>query len=724
MGALIRLLLWPFLRLRRVELAALPAGPRVYLCEHASLFDAAIVRACLPGKVISLVNPLRRGTFKQRLLSRLGGAVSFGDGPIAIEAALKAAENALESGASVCIFTEAKLSHPGDMPTLAEAVQRLAVARKLPVTPLHIAGGWGTLIGDPNHPAPLPLPRARFAKALLLHGAPVSEPTAANLRAAFIELTNEAWARRVELMQPMDANIIQGCRRRGRDVGFADPVRGAIPWIKVLTGAIAIARALRRPWDGQASVGFLLPPSVGGGLANLGAVLASRSVCNLNYTTGKEGMESACVQAGLKTVVTSKQFLHKAKLEAPAGVELIYLDDVAKTISTPAKLIARILAKLAPLWLIRRWVGAAKRHTVHDTLSLIFSSGSTGEPKGVPLTHANVLSNVEGADWQIQLGPRDRILHMLPFFHAFGNLLLWLGPHLGATLVFLPNPLDVESVGATTEKFGATILVATPTFMQMYMKKCGRAQFATLRLVVSGAEKLSQTFARAWHEKYGIAIFEGYGCTECAPVIACNAPENRQPGVFQPGNAPGAVGRPFPGVRVRIVDPDTGEPMPQGEPGMLLAKGPNVMSGYLGKPELTAAALSDGWYRTGDICKLNEDGTISITDRLSRFSKIGGEMVPHGKVEEALHVVIEATEQVFAVTAVPDEKKGERLAVLCCKAEIEIEVVIGKLQEHGLPNLFIPKPRDFVRVEALPLLGSGKMDLRAIKRIALEKLGA
>jgi acyl-[acyl-carrier-protein]-phospholipid O-acyltransferase/long-chain-fatty-acid--[acyl-carrier-protein] ligase len=285
-------------------------------------------------------------------------------------------------------------------------------------------------------------------------------------------------------------------------------------------------------------------------------------------------------------------------------------------------------------------------------------------------------------------------------------------------MVFLPNPLDTEAVGEFTRKHKATILVATPTFLQLYAKKCSAEQFASLRIVVAGAEKLPQPFAAKWLEKYGVPISEGYGCTECSPVVAVNVPDYKG----QRGSLPGTVGRPLPGIQIRIVDPDTREPMPAGEPGLLLVKGPNVMLGYLDQPEKTAAVLQDGWYATGDIVKQAADGFVTITDRLSRFSKIGGEMVPHGKVEEALHLAISASEQVFAVTSIRDEKKGERLAVLHCNCTHEIEVVIKQLQGAGLPNIFIPKPRDFLAVEALPVLGTGKMDLRAMKRIAEERL--
>jgi acyl-[acyl-carrier-protein]-phospholipid O-acyltransferase/long-chain-fatty-acid--[acyl-carrier-protein] ligase len=241
-------------------------------------------------------------------------------------------------------------------------------------------------------------------------------------------------------------------------------------------------------------------------------------------------------------------------------------------------------------------------------------------------------------------------------------------------------------------------------------------------MVITGAEKLPPPLAQAFQDQFGVSPVEGYGVTECAPVIAVNCPDFRAAGFFQPASRRGTVGQPLPGVSVQIVDPDSFAVLPPNTPGMLLVKGPNVMKGYLGQADLTAQVIRDGWYVTGDIAKLDDDGFLTITDRLSRFSKIGGEMVPHGKVEEALHLAAEADTQVFAVTGIPDEKKGERLAVLHTLDEARIPAILDKVSASGLPNLFIPSKHQFVKVEALPVLGTGKLDLRGIKRIALERL--
>jgi acyl-[acyl-carrier-protein]-phospholipid O-acyltransferase/long-chain-fatty-acid--[acyl-carrier-protein] ligase len=273
-------------------------------------------------------------------------------------------------------------------------------------------------------------------------------------------------------------------------------------------------------------------------------------------------------------------------------------------------------------------------------------------------------------------------------------------------------------------KHQVTFLMATPTFLQAYLRKCDGRDFGSLQYVVAGGEKLQEPLAAAFEEKFGIRPLEGYGCTECSPVVAVNAHDFRAPGYYQVGAKRGRIGHPLPGVTVRIVDPETMDPLPVGAEGLMLVKGPNVMTGYLGKPEKTAEAVRDGWYVTGDIASVDEDGFVRITDRLSRFSKIGGEMVPHIRIEEKLQEFSGSAEQVFAVTAVPDEGRGEKLAVLHLLEPGKLAECIGMLQSSGLPNLWVPKPNQFHRVDSFPVLGSGKIDQRKLKAMAAELSGS
>jgi acyl-[acyl-carrier-protein]-phospholipid O-acyltransferase/long-chain-fatty-acid--[acyl-carrier-protein] ligase len=384
--------------------------------------------------------------------------------------------------------------------------------------------------------------------------------------------------------------------------------------------------------------------------------------------------------------------------------------------------VALALAALVPRRALERWCGAARPSRMDDVLTVIFSSGSTGEPKGVELTHFNVDANVDAVAQVFHVIGRDRLLGILPHFHSFGYLLLWFSAAHPIGTVFHPNPLDAAAIGGLVQRFRISVLVATPTFLQLYLRRCTPAQFGSLRLVLAGAEKLPERLAQAFDDHFGIRPLEGYGATECAPAIAVSTLDYRAPGFYQPGSRRGFVGQPLPGVAVRVVDPDTFAVLPPGTPGMLLVRGPNVMRGYLGRDDLTAAAIRDGWYVTGDVALVDDDGFIQVTDRLARFSKIGGEMVPHGRVEEALQQAAGATEQVFAVTGLPDQRKGERLAVLHTLDPAELPAILERLRSAGLPNLFVPRLDQFVRVERIPVLGSGKLDLRAVRRAAAEAL--
>ncbi len=356
---------------------------------------------------------------------------------------------------------------------------------------------------------------------------------------------------------------------------------------------------------------------------------------------------------------------------------------------------------------------------------MIFSSGSTGEPKGVMLTHANVMSNLEGLSQVFSTGSSDRVAGILPFFHSLGfTATLWLPLIKRIGVVYHPNPTEGRAVGALVRDFGATALLATPTFLRIYTRAVLPGDFGSLKDVVVGAEKLRDEVADAFFDKFGIRPVEGYGCTECSPVVSINVPDFRAPGVMQKGTKPGTIGQPIPGVSVRIVDPASFEPLPHGEDGLLLVKGANVMKGYLNQPGLTGEVMRGDWYVTGDIARVDDEGFITITDRLSRFSKIGGEMVPHGRVEEELEKILATGELLVAVAGVPDERKGERLVVLHGKLPVAVEELHAKLAASGLPRLWVPRRDDFFEVEEIPVLGTGKVDLKGLRKLAAEKAGA
>jgi acyl-[acyl-carrier-protein]-phospholipid O-acyltransferase/long-chain-fatty-acid--[acyl-carrier-protein] ligase len=421
----------------------------------------------------------------------------------------------------------------------------------------------------------------------------------------------------------------------------------------------------------------------------------------------------------MKTVITSKRFLARVPLELE-GVTLVHLEDALAGITKWQKVRAFLAAALLPGWALEYLVLGLGRHKVGDVATIIFSSGSTGEPKGVPLTYRNMSSNTAATAAHLGLLRNDRLLGVLPFFHSFGyNVLLWLPIQVGSSVVFYPDPRQAKEVGELCKRHRCTGMLGTATFLRFYLRRCQPDDFRTLRILVCGAEKLPPALAKEFEEKFGILPMEGYGCTELSPVVAADVPDEDVRGIKQIRNKIGTVGHPIPGVACRLVDPDTEQPVPPTSEGMLQVKGPNLTPGYLNRPDLTAKVIKNGWYTTGDMAKIDEDGFLIITGRLSRFAKIAGEMIPLEKVEEDMHAVLGTNDRVLAVTAVPDERRGERLVVLHLPAfAMPPREMAQKLAERGIPNLWVPGDREFYEVKELPVLGTGKLDLRRVQELA------
>ena len=381
----------------------------------------------------------------------------------------------------------------------------------------------------------------------------------------------------------------------------------------------------------------ILPPSAAGVVANAALPLMGRVSVNLNYTLSHRLLNRCIELCGIRHVITSRRVMERLKLEVSA--ELIYLEDLAPKATLADKVIAAIQAKFMPLPLLERQLGVDRLRS-DDVLTVIFTSGSTGDPKGVMLTHGNVGSNIWGIGQIIRLTAADVAIGVLPFFHSYGyTAALWTVLALDPKGVYHISPLDAREVGKLCREHGVTLFMATPTFLRNYMKRCPPEDFKSLELAFAAAEKCPADFFAAFEQRYGIRPLEAYGCTELSPLVSANIPPNRAPD-GQSGAREGTVGRPIPGVRVKVVEPETGAELPPGQAGMLLVAGPGVMKGYLNQPELTAKVIRDGWYVTGDLATIDADGFITITGRESRFSKIGGEMVPHGLVEETLQKIL------------------------------------------------------------------------------------
>jgi acyl-[acyl-carrier-protein]-phospholipid O-acyltransferase/long-chain-fatty-acid--[acyl-carrier-protein] ligase len=413
-------------------------------------------------------------------------------------------------------------------------------------------------------------------------------------------------------------------------------------------------------------------------------------------------------------VITSRKFIAKASIATRP--DMVYLEDLREEIGGLQKIAMLVLARLLPARLLARRHGG--RNVTADSLAtIIFSSGSTGTPKGVMISHRGILSNVDALAQIFPMTPDDCFIGVLPFFHSFGLTgTLWFPLLQGARAAYHPNPMDAKAVGELAAEHRGTMLISTPTFCQSYLRRITPEQFAHLKYAIVGAEKLREPIATAFQQKYGVSLLEGYGCTEMSPVVAVNRPDVSDGIEHQIGNKFGSVGHPIPGVAAKVVDRETGEGPLIGREGMLLVKGPNVMQGYLDQPERTAEVIRDGWYVTGDLAVIDDDGFIFITDRVSRFSKIGGEMVPHLKVEEAINMAL--GDVCAAVAAVPCETRGERLVAFYAKPDVTPDVLWHTLNESSLPKLWLPRRDALIPIDAIPTLGTGKVDLRRLREMA------
>jgi len=722
--ALLRLVLWmlthSIYRIKVVGRDNIPEkGGALFVCNHVSFVDALLVQAATdrPLRCIMFKDIYEHPVVKPFAKIARHIPISAQQHPRELIASLRVASDAIRNGEVVVIFAEGQITRIGQLLPFRRGFERIMKGLDAPIIPICLDNVWGSIFSFEKGRFLWKVPRYFPYPVTVSFGQPLP-PTATpfEVRQAVQDLNADAWNSRRKLLWPLHRAFIRKAHRHRWRFFMADSRTARLNFGAALTRTIFLARRLRQVWHGQKMVGILLPPSVPGALVNYAALMSGKVPVNLNYTANAEVLASCAKQCDLQTVITSRAFLEKVKLTVPANP--IYLEDLAANAGLGEKLAALAMAWFLPPKLLERTL-AGKTAMLDDLATVIFSSGSTGDPKGVMLTHWNIRSNVEQLGQTFAFNRSDKIVGILPFFHSFGFTATIAAPAaLGCGVVFHPTPLDGRAIGELVRRYRCTFLLATPTFLQMYLRSCEAEDFGSLQYVVTGAEKLPERLAQAFEDKFGIRPLEGYGSTECSPAIAVNTHDFRAAGFRQVGAKRGHIGHPLPAVAVRIVDPATREPVPLGTPGLLLVRGPNVMAGYLGRPDKTAEVLRDGWYVTGDVAVLDEDGFLTITDRLTRFSKIGGEMVPHIKVEEKLHELAGVTEQCFAVAGVPDEKKGERLVVLYTLSDVQS--VIEKLAGCDLPNLWKPRVDQFYRVPTLPVLGTGKLDLRQVKTLATD----
>lgn len=722
--ATIRFLAWlvthTVYKIRVYNRANLPEkGPALLAPNHVSWLDGLLLVAVSPRPVRLIVTNRLLSRRWARGLANIMGAIPIQPAPKAVKSAIDTARDALNNGEVVCIFPEGGMTRTGQLQPFKPGMLEILKGTDAALVPVYLDELWGSIFSFRGGKFFWKWPRPGRAVSIWF-GEPLKRPTSIyEVRNAVQELSATAVMGRKQRAMVLPRLMIRKCRRAMFRWKIADSTDQSLTGGQLLMRSLILRRLLTRDvFEAEEKyVGILLPSSIPAVVTNAAVALAGRVSSNLNYTMSADVMNKCIAKADIRHVLTSRKVMDRLGIKLNAKV--VYLEDIKDRVTIADKAMGAVLAYATPATILDRLLGL-NRMTGDDELTVIFTSGSTGDPKGVMLTHHNIGSNVEAIDHVVHLRREDVVLGVAPFFHSLGfTVTLWTILGLDVRCVYHFTPLEAQAVGKLARKWGATVLLATPTFLRSYLKRCDPSDFATLEIAVAGAEKLPSSLCDAFEEKFGVRPVEGYGTTELSPLVSVNVPPSRSRSQEIDAKE-GTVGRPIPGVAAKSVDPETFADLPVETPGMLLIKGPNVMKGYLNEPGKTAEVIRDGWYVTGDIAKLDKHGFIEITGRQSRFSKIGGEMVPHMNVEEEIQKFIGAGEDqlVAVVTAVPDERKGERLVVLHVEMSKTPQQICDHLKAVGLPNIWIPDAASFLKVEAIPVLGTGKLDLKGLADVA------
>ncbi|MFD2255599.1 AMP-binding protein [Luteolibacter algae] len=566
------------------------------------------------------------------------------------------------------------------------------------------------------------LPYAVICPGSLISAGDVSLPA---YQAGILEAFEEAYSSRAILKTSLATALLHGLKNNPADKLVDGADDSVLNFSKILPVAIALSKYIREETD-KPRVAIVLPPGKGGLIANLAVLFAGKIPVNLNFTASHQAIRSSIRQADVDRFITADPFVRKVStFPWPPNRDLIFIE---RTIPELKKEIVKwgIISKLLPAAALATLLGLNKRRD-NDEAILLFTSGSSGEPKGVPLSHRNVLANVTQFASRLNIGRDASLLGSLPLFHSFGcTVTLWYPVIEGINLITYPSPLETKRLAELISLHQINVLLATPTFLRGYMKRIDPAQLQSLKLIVTGAEKLPQNLADSFEEKFGVRPMEGYGLTETSPATNVNlpCPEDQADTHILPARSNGSVGQLLPGIAIKLIDPATEKSVPLDQPGIIIFKGSNIFPGYLRDEKKTKEVLSsDGWFKTGDVGKMDEHGFLHIQGRISRFSKIAGEMVPHETIEASINQVLgldSETERKIAIVGIPDEQKGEAIVLLSTIASQALEQecidLRYKLLDHGLTSLWCP--RVIIPVSEIPLLASGKLDIKTCQELA------
>ena len=710
-------------------------GGVLLLGNHISWIDWAIVAMASPRPVRFVMARSIYERWYLRWFLDFVGVIPIAPGG-AIEA-LKDIGARLAAGEVICLFPEGTISRHGQLNEFKRGFERTAEAASESnaiIVPFYLRGLWGSQFSHSSGGLKARAAHGPRREICVAFGQPLPlSASAVEVKQAVSELSVTAWESYVGTLDTLTHAWLATARSGGGTTAVIESTGRKLSRAAFASVVLAFARVIRRRSRSR-NVGLLLPPSAGGAIANVAALLAGKTVVNLNYTASTEALAGAVAKAGLREVYTSAQFLRRLEKRGIdvsvglAGCELIEMETLREGIGRGQLARSWLTLKLLPASWIAALYGASR--DPESAAVILFSSGSEGMPKGVVLTHRNVLANIKQTTDMLNPLEDDVIVACLPLFHAFGLTATTMLPLIeGIPMLTHPDPTDVVNMAKAIYRHRGTIFCATSTFLRFYVrhKRVLPLMLESLRIVVAGAERLDPAVRAGFAQKFNKSIFEGYGATETTPVASVNVPDYLDGATWKmhAGNRLDTVGMPLPGTCFRIVDPDTLDALPVGEDGLILIGGVQVMRGYLDEPDRTADAIVelDGrrWYRTGDKGHLDSDGFLTIVDCYSRFAKLGGEMVSLGAVEQGIVRALGDDFEVVVVS-VADEKKGERLVALIPAGEAgghDPAEIRTQLKAAGLNAFMIPE--SWVEVEAMPKLGSGKTDFSAAKKLAMAK---